>query len=105
MGRWSQRRHCGGGPQLPPLTPITITDVAAPTALELDVTFSSDVNSADFVNGDWLTVPGSKVPIAMTQIDTNQIELTFPTTIAAQTSLTYSGTAPGVISPQTIEID
>ena len=98
MGRWSQRKRRGGG--VNELNYIThIQDVGGDSAT-FDYRFAINgplLNAASFESN-----PSAAVGISIIQNTPTQIVITFNDPIAGDTSVTYSGSTPGIRTPQTI---
>jgi len=105
MGRWSQRRHCGGGPQLPTIVSlITITRAQLTTLTNIEVTFSGLVTAASFNTLDFTAQPNAENPDTVTQVTGTKLALGFSNDQDTETSLDYTGTVSGVLTPQSVPI-
>jgi hypothetical protein len=102
MGRYAQRRRSGGGPPgAPPLIEMILATV---DGTEVAVDYSGPVTAGDFELTDFLFADGAVNPTVIAQSDTEQLSLTTAAPISADTDLTYSGDAPGILTPQTITL-
>ena len=104
MGRWAQRRHCGGGPPTSAvLIIITLAEYGGP-AESLVATYSADVNAGDFDPLDFESDPAEIPCISIAQGGSNSLILTFDADVDQETLLKYHGDTPGVLSPQFVDI-
>lgn len=100
MGRWAQRTIRGGGPPLPP-TAIIITRGEFLDSENLRFHFSAPVDVVNFV-ADFFTVPTFALEgIDISQFSPTELDVTLNDTMPGPGTWEYSGTAPGVVSPQT----
>lgn len=100
MGRWAQRRRAGGGPSTAP-TQIILAQLSGTDFVEL--TYNRTVNVADFSELNF-TTNTAVTAVGVGQTATNKLIVDFGEDISGAGSLTYTGTTPAVISPQTIAI-
>jgi hypothetical protein len=109
MPGWSQRRRRGGGGAPAPtattvITRILIGDVNDGTIV---VYFSRVVAVASFAAGNFTnnTVGGVGTAIAQSEADSLVVgRASWEDVEAIGDSITYAGTAPGVLTPQTVAI-
>jgi hypothetical protein len=98
MGRWAQRQRGGGG-----ITPLNRMIEARISGLaEITVTYLAAINAAALDVDSFITLPGTFDCTGIAAFTTRQIKLTFTDAVTAQTSLSYSGSTPGIQTPQTI---
>lgn len=98
MGRWSQRRLAGGG-----ITPLNhIIDANNLGGFNATAEYQSNVNAAVFNGDEFLSQPSGTVSNLVVQTSTRTVTITFDDPMGADTSLAYSGTVPGILTPQTI---
>lgn len=88
----------------PPTAQIQIVTVSAIDPNILIVTYNAAVNADDFSETQFHTSPGNLIPQAPGNAAADQIELDFTEIVDGETSLTFSGSVPNVISPQTVEL-
>lgn len=105
MGRWSQRRHAGGGPPLPMSGPLAeMIEATGGGPGKLNLTYDTDVDGPSFIAGDFVTAPLGLIATSIDVIGPVNIHLHFVGSPGDELSLTYSGSVPGVLTPQTIAI-
>jgi len=98
MGRWSQAKRASG-----PVTLINfITEAVDNTTLLIDLTYQSSVAAGSFAAASFVSNPSAFVAQTVAQVSSRVIRISFLGSIAADTSLTYSGTVPGILTPQTV---
>lgn len=103
MGRWSQRRRGrGGGPPSAPNQMIAAQITA--NIDELLITYSADVDATDFDTTTWNAAPSGSTSINATQTSPNQLTVSFDNQVNLDATTTYFGTAPEILTPQTIAI-
>lgn len=103
MGRWAQRRRGNGGGGTG-AAPILLVSAVPITNLLITVTFDAAVSDADFANSDFTTTPGNFNPTTIGNNGPAALDLVFVDDVSAETDLTYSGSAPNVLSPQSVAI-
>ena len=103
MGRWAQRRLAGGGPPLP-VDLIQIVSAVIDGTNFILLTYSAAVDIGDFLNSDFETVPNVRESIDITDPAANELYLEYSGGALAETAITYHGTAPGILTPQTIAL-
>jgi|SRR6185295_9364158 len=109
MGRWAQRQRRGGGPGSRPPPTVTITEITVfdnPTGALL-VTFSADVNETDFAGSDFFNQDVGSAADTVLGGDPNQLIVSAAAWIGllnAGQAVTYSGSAPDVVTPQTVPV-
>lgn len=99
MGQWATRTRRGGG--------ISINFMCSAThgtSLQLFVEYHNNISAASLTPSNFTSNPSGEQPGGITQISSRQIRLNMSDDVSADTSLTYSGATPGVLSPQTIAI-
>lgn len=101
MGRWAQRQRGGGGRGVV-LTEMAAADLA--TESLVDVGYTAPIDVADFSPADFQSMPSATVGFNISQINPSVLEIDFSSDVSTDTSIEYSGTAPQVLSPQTIPI-
>jgi hypothetical protein len=102
MGRWAQRRIRGGGTN-PAATLIEISTAASDDDSIVIATYTGSIDATNFANGDFTSQPSGAASVAILQDSPNSLEIDFnPATITGDTFIQYSGTTPGVLTPQTV---
>lgn len=100
MGRWAQRRRRGGGGPSETQTLARMTSAMLDgTALIVTVTYTGNVTAAAFNTTDFLDVDESATPVSIAQGATNEAILTFELFLNNSDTLVYTGTAAGVLTP------
>ena len=101
MGRWAQRRVRGGGPPTAAAIEITIaTHDPIDDFSFLD--YSADITGIPFNAADYTTNPSGLTGIAVNQTAPDQISVLFAMLYPADTSISYTGSEPGILTPQTV---
>lgn len=109
MGRWAQRQRRGGGPGTRPPPTVTITSIEVfdnPTGAMV-VTFSADVVDTDFAGSDFFNLDIGSAADAVLGGDPNQLIVSAVAWIGlinAGQQVQYTGSAPDVVTPQTVVI-
>jgi hypothetical protein len=67
----------------------------------LNVTYNAPVDESDFDPTEF-TTSTMRAPSSATQYDPTTLSLQFDDDISAESPLTFAGTEPGVLTPQTI---
>lgn len=98
MGRWAQASRTGGGPTA--LNSIRSAVDAFTT--EIDVNYFHPIGAASFILATFVSNPSAQSPISITQTATHTVQLAFSLTIAADTTLVYTGSVPNILTPQTV---
>lgn len=83
---------------------LSMQSVVRTAGDELAVTYSGNIDATTFTASDFEADPGNESANAVFQATDNSIGLTFAIDISGATTLTYSGSAPGIQSPQTIAL-
>lgn len=100
MGRWAQHRRAGGGAS-------TYTNEVEAASLDSPtVAFISYIHplSAASLNPAAFVTDNARTGIAVAQAGTNDVRITFNGNITAATFITYTGTTPGITTPQVFGI-
>jgi hypothetical protein len=76
-----------------------------PDAFTIDVDYTGPITATDFIASDFLTTPSVSAAVGVTQNGPGALELDFGAQdISGDTDLTYSGSNPHVLSPDTISL-
>lgn len=106
MGRWAQRRRTGGGPAA--LTPSTLGQLVLAErdadTVSVHAVWSAPVTDTDFVGSDFETLPGNITIATITQDGANGLLLEFVAPVTLEATLSYTGSAPGIITPDSIAL-
>ena len=105
MGRWAQRRHNGGGPPTSVVLAKMVTAQHGGDSTIVEVYYDRDVTAANFVGTEFTAQPDERVSITVSQLDANALEVEFAGDVTDQTSIEYSGSVEGVLSPDSVPID
>lgn len=97
MGRWSQRTRAGGGVSINFITRAEIAGSA-----EVQLTYLSSVDAAQFEPGDFESSPSTEPNNGVSQSGPTGLLLTFNSDVDLDASITYTGGVPGVLRPQTV---
>lgn len=100
MGRWAQRTRGGGG--INALNHITSARYGAIEIRRL--TYREAVDATQLDATKFASGPSGITGIGITQIDPHTIDVEMSSDIGTDTSVTYTGTTPGVQTPQTVTI-
>lgn len=103
MGRWAQRRRAGGGPgaaiAIIHLVAATVTGAATMTA-----TYSGPPDISGLDPTDFLAVINGENGDDIAALGGNQIQIHFAGSIFGETTLEYSGTTPGYLTPDSVAV-
>lgn len=102
MGRWAQRRHGAGsgGPATPPLNRII---TASKTGLSLvSLTYNQDADLTLFDPALFESSPSGAAGDGIVQTGSATMDLSIDGLVFGDTSVTYNGTTPGFLTPQTV---
>lgn len=103
MGRWSQRRLAGGGPQS--FTEENRILEAVLTSVDvIDLTYASAVDSSLFSPSNFTALPSGSTATTFTVLDATHFQLNFSVDISTDSTLEYDGSVPGFESPQDVTI-
>jgi hypothetical protein len=69
-----------------------------------NIVYSGGVDANDFALGDFFSQPSNQNPSSISQDGPEGLQLMFSGDVSADTSIDYTGSAPGVLSPDTIAI-
>jgi len=72
-----------------------------PTSVILFAQYDGAINAGDFAPLDFITAPAGHVPDSVSQSGANGLQLFRSSGWTGQTLLAYSGSAPGVLTPDT----
>lgn len=97
MGRWSQRRRCGGGFSINMMVSAAIV-----ADEEVEITFLGPVDATQFAGTDFESQPTFFESISVGQQSARVIVVTFQDNISAETAIRYTGLVPGILTNQTI---
>jgi hypothetical protein len=98
MGRWAQRKRTGGGaPVLNYI--IEATNFGGETA-GAEYAYKVDANALS--PAAFTSNPSGEIANTILQFDPRRIIIEFDIPQDADTTLVYSGTTPGIVTPQTI---
>jgi len=99
MGRWSQAHRSGGGISL---NFIVYANEVTINVIELNYLTANGLSA--LATTDFTTSPGGFQPDSILDSGGAAQELTFSEDIDSETSITYAGNAPSVLSPQTFPV-
>lgn len=100
MGRWAQRQRAGGGPPIGgPLAEIVSANIL--TVNEIAVAWAVDVDPGDLTATDFTSNPSGEVADSMFPLSSTSFQVQFLLAIDTDASVTYTGSAPGLKSPDT----
>lgn len=104
MGRWAQKKRCGGGPLNPNAPANSIVSATIIDATDAGVTFAQPVLDLEVLPGDFTSEPSGFSPAATVGISDTEFTLQFGLgdVITLDTDLVYTGTIPNVQTPETI---
>lgn len=102
MGRWAQRRlgsssGSGASSELVHLVSATID-----TTQDSTLVYSGAIDLDDFNESDFTSRPSASIVDSITQPDFNQLSIHWDSPVVGDTHVDYSGDAPGVLSPDTV---
>lgn len=100
MGRWAQRRRGGGGPN--PLNQIISASIQGPVLIE--AVYAAPVDGAGFDVAVFESDPSAEQSSSYSIGPSTTLQIFFDFSVIGDTSLTYSGTTPGILSPQTVPL-
>jgi len=103
MGRWAQRRIRASSPPEAE-SEITIVSVTEADLFTLLVAFSAEINSADFNTTDFATFPNGVTLATISQPAADTLELDYSSSLEDETALDYTGSVPGILTPQHVDI-
>jgi hypothetical protein len=100
MGRWAQRTRGGGG--INALNQITFV-VQSAIAKE-EISYEHAVDASQLVAAEFTSNPSGETGVSMIQSSPTVIEVTFTSDVGGDTELVYTGSTPGIQTPQTVPI-
>jgi hypothetical protein len=100
MGRWAQRSRSGGGPPLQ--GPIQIQTATKIGSIDIELTYDRDVTSVGFLPQDYTTNASAQAGEFLSHPTPTQVQVTFPSPVDTDVSVTYTGAEPNVLTPQTV---
>lgn len=98
MGRWAQRRRAGGGPQ----TVNYIVQIDATGSPVVTATYNANIDVGEFAAANFVRNDTAAPADSVSSAGPKLLEIEFTDPVNAATSITYTGTANNVRSPQTI---
>lgn len=104
MGRWAQQQRRGGGPGTNDSGCIAIIDAVQIDDNKVTVSFSAPVTDGDFDPSDFHATPADATGTTVTNFTATQLDVEFDDILGTPQTLEYSGSAPGVCTPQTFPI-
>lgn len=102
MGRWAQRRRGGGDPKSVQGALLQIEDANITSTTEVTAEYSGEISAAGFSDGDFTSLNSNETSISVTQFSANELVIEFSGTITGDDQIEYTGTKPGVLTPQTV---
>jgi len=101
MGQWSTRKRRGGGQHA--TAPLNfITNAVITGGAESTLTYNAPISVAGFDAGDFHSDPSGEDGDSLLQVGPQEIGVQYGGPIAGDTSTTYDGPNPLVVTPQTI---
>lgn len=101
MSNYTGKRRSGGGPNLS-TPPAHFTAAEFSAADQVTASYNQDVSALTFTAASFTTTPDGRTPTSVTPTGGDTIRLDYGLTVTDQTDLSYSGTDPGLLSPDTI---
>lgn len=98
MGRWAQRRRGGGG--IRDINKMIAAEVTAPDT-EL-VTYAYAVSASALDATTFHSQPSNEEGIDVFQNGANGIRIVYGNDVSLDTFLSYTGSTPGILTPQQI---
>lgn len=103
MSNYTAKRRSGGGQAGEPvIAQMTAAVVTAPTTIL--ITYNKMISSSDFTIADWLTNPGGVGVNIIFQASPTQLQLEMSADVTSEATITYDGTRPNTLDPQTIAL-
>lgn len=99
MGRWAQRRRTGGGPSILNY----ITDAVQQTATTIILTYAYPIDATELIPVDFESSPSGAIGDTITQLTNDTIQLDLDASSAGDDEIQYSGSTPGVRTPQQVQ--
>lgn len=101
MGRWSQRRHCGGGtPATVPIAQITLASII--DSNRIDLTYDRDIDATTLTPAGFESHGSNQVATTASQAASNEAIVIFPGDISTDFEVVYSGSDAGFLTPQSV---
>jgi hypothetical protein len=97
MGRWAQAHRRGGGRT----TPNSIIAAVGPTGSFAVITYEREVPWDQLLANTFESSSSGEVGDTINPIDARSAQLIFTGDITGDTSVTYTGNVPGILTPQT----
>jgi hypothetical protein len=98
MGQWATRRRRGGGP----LTLNYITRAQKAGGIQILLTYANDVSAAAVQSEQFESTPSGQTQVTVDQPTIRTLSLNMNGDVSADTTVTYSGTVQGFLTPQSI---
>lgn len=100
MGRWAQRTRGGGG-----VTPLNLIVYVKQTGdFTQAITYQRPISRAALNPTAFQSQPTGELSTGLVQDSPRQVTATFDVETIGDVTLTYTGTTPGVLTPQTVPI-
>lgn len=103
MGQWATRSRRGGGQGSSTIL-IAMTDAIVTGTFDIEVAYTADVVAATLNPADF-SLTGSAANVAnISQISSTLLLFEWDDDITAASQITYSGSTPNILTPQTIAV-
>jgi hypothetical protein len=100
MGRWAQRTRGGGG-----INAINyIVGLGAASSGSMYVQYANAIDASQLLMGDFFFNPTGEFADSLVQLDSHRIEVTIAGLINSENEVIYTGSTPGIQTPQTFNI-
>jgi hypothetical protein len=102
MGRWAQRRRNGGGPPPPGAELVSIEAAVIDDSETVIVTYDSSVTATGFDAAAFESEPSGETGVSVSQLSANELTLNMSGSVTGDATLVYTGTKPGITTPQSV---
>jgi len=99
MGRWAQRSRRGGGPHLENF----IVGARLVGSLSLRVYYAKDVDASQLVANTFESLPSGESGDFTQQVAPREVEVVLVGDATGDTSMIYTGTTPGIQTPDGVD--
>jgi hypothetical protein len=97
MGRWSQRRRAGGGPQEIPI--LHMIDAVLDGDTNAEVLYNGSIEATTIDRTSFSSFPSGFVPDAVVNLTSDRLGLSFGDFITGDTEIRYSDGTPNLLNP------